>query len=361
MKLSFYFLLFAGILFSTMAQATVLRVDNNPGASANYVRLQDAINNAEEGDSIYVVGSPNWYDVNANGSPVEIRINKQVTIIGPGYFLGQNTNTQVSKQIASIYRINIGEGANGTVLTGLNLGNVNSTITINRERFDGSQGTNGPSNLRIYRNNIEHIYIVYGENTLVSQNYFNTSGSPIWLYEDATGTVITNNIILASSNSATIYCPDDAALVNTVISNNTINNGLNRINNTTIQNNIFISGTISNNCDNNTLRNNLFTTTQDAVIGSTTGNTLTDNIYSAVQANLFVVPTPTFDNEYRLADNSPAVAEGVNGEDLGAFGGATPYKAAGIPSIPAIYDLSTSGVGTTAEGMQVQIKAKTNN
>ncbi|MFP4293824.1 MAG: hypothetical protein ACLFQ0_19500, partial [Cyclobacteriaceae bacterium] len=91
------------LIFSfTRAEATVIRVDNNEGASADYVKLQDAINNAESGDTIYVVGSSNFYDTNDRGQAVEIRINKQVTIIGPGYLLGANQNTQASNLTASI-------------------------------------------------------------------------------------------------------------------------------------------------------------------------------------------------------------------------------------------------------------------
>lgn len=362
MKLSLYFLLLAGILFSTMAQATVIRVDNNPGTSADYVKLQDAINNAESGDTIYIVGSPNWYDTNTNGSAVEIRINKTITIFGPGIFLGENEETQALKQPASIYRINIGEGADGTTISGITCTNGNSLININNRRFDNSIGTSGPSNIRIERNILEHVYVSNANNTLISQNFFSTNGYSIYIYQEASRTIIRNNIILeAQRNASSIYGADNVNLSNTVIENNTFSNGLYRINGATIQNNIFMQGILSD-CDDNNVKNNLFTTTQDAVIPeASTGNTLSNNIFGAVQANVFVAPDPVIDNEYRLASDSPAVGQGINGEDLGAYGGVAPYKLSALPPIPAIYDLNTSGVGTPSEGMKVEIKVKSHN
>jgi len=350
------------LLFSlTWAEATVIRVDNNEGASADYVKLQDAINNAESGDTIYVVGSPNWYDTNNNNRAVEIRLNKTLTIIGPGYLLGENENTQANKQTAKVYQMNIGEGADNSVITGLDFNeSTNSSITINTERFDGTRGNDGPSNLTIKRNKIYVLYLVDGTNTLITQNYFNSRTYPIYLYEDSNNSVISNNILITTS-TISIYGRNNVALTNTVISNNVLSHRLYWINGATVQNNIFITGGFYE-CDDNSIKNNLFTTTEDAVITeNSAGNTLTDNIFSAVQANIFVDPDPEVDNEYRLATDSPAIGAGVSGEDLGAFGGITPYRLSGQPSIPAIYDLTTSGVGTSADGMQVQIKAKANN
>ena len=84
-RLNLLFLLL--FVSTTLANAKVIRVDNNTGASADYVKLQDAINNANPGDSIYVVGSPFFYDNDGRNYGVEIRLNKQVILIGLGYFL----------------------------------------------------------------------------------------------------------------------------------------------------------------------------------------------------------------------------------------------------------------------------------
>jgi hypothetical protein len=361
MRTLFYFLTTFLIFGLSQSYAKVIRVDNNEGASADYVKLQDAINNAEEGDSIYIVGSPNIYDRNDRGTAIEIRLNKQVTLIGPGYFLGENEQTQVKNQTAKVYRINIGEGADGAVLTGLDINiNSNSYVNINAERFDGSRGSEGPSNIKLFRNSMELIYVVNARNTLITQNYFGSQNYPIYLYANASSSVITNNIII-TSNTISIYGRDNVELVNTVISNNTLSHRIYTVNGATIQNNIFISGGFYDS-DNNNVKNNLFTTTQDAVVEErSTGNSFSNNIFSAVQANIFVVPDPSVDNQYQLASDSPATGQGIEGENLGAFGGLSPYKLSGLPAIPSIYDLTTSGVGSPAAGMPVQVKVKSHN
>ncbi len=350
------------LLSATLANAKVIRVDNNVGASADYVKLQDAINNADPGDSIYIMGSATYYDVNDRGNAIEIRLNKQVAIIGPGYFLGENGQTQANKQTAAIHLLNIGEGADNVVITGISFRRrTDSGIFLNLERLDGSQGSTPPQNITLSRNYIAVLWIYNASNTLIDQNFFSTNRNPIYLRENAVRTIIRNNILLSGNNSATIYGDFNSPLPNTVIANNTFSNGLLRISGATVQNNIFISGRF-NDCDNNVVRNNLFTTTQEAVLPeNSTGNEASNNIYSAVQANLFVSPDPSVDNQFQLAAQSPALGQGIEGVDLGAYGGAAPYQLSGLPAIPAIYELTTSGVGTPAEGMSVTIRAKSHN
>ncbi|WKN45265.1 hypothetical protein [Tunicatimonas pelagia] len=361
MTRTFYFLVVL-ILSLSQSYAKVIRVDNNEGASADYIKLQNAINNADPGDSIYVVGSPNYYDTNTQGRLVEIRLNKEVIIIGPGYFLGENNNTQFNKQTAKVYQINIGEGADNSILTGLDFNASSSSyININRERLDGSQGNNSPNNITITRNIIDELYIYHASNTLVERNYISTNVNPIFLDETSSRSVIRNNILRSGNRYATIYGDFQGVLSNTVISNNTLTNGLYRIRGATIQNNIFITGGF-NDCDDNNVKNNIFTTVEDAVFPeNSTANDAENNIFGAVQANLFIAPTPSLDRDFQLADQSPARGIGIDGVDAGAFGGTSPYKISGLPGIPAIYDLTTSGIGTPTDGMSVTIKARSHN
>lgn len=359
MRTLHYFLLF--VLIAPLANAKVIRVDNNVGASADYVKLQDAINNADPGDSIYVVGSPTYYDIDDRNRVVEIRLNKQVTLIGPGYFLGENEQTQANKQTANIYAINIGEGANNAVITGLSFYYGGSgLIQFNQERLDGSRGSNPPENVTLLRNYIARLQIYNASNTLITQNYIRYTNGPVYLDRTSSRTIIRNNII-ASGRSVSVYGVSNGSLPNTLITNNTLGNGIFRINGATVQNNIFITGRL-NDCDNNNVRNNIFTTTQEAVFPeNSTGNDASNNIFGAVQANLFISPDPSVDNQYQLASQSPALGQGIDGVDLGAFGGTAPYQISGLPAIPAIYELTTSGVGTPTGGMQVTIRAKSHN
>ncbi len=67
------------------------------------------------------------------------------------------------------------------------------------------------------------------------------------------------------------------------------------------------------------------------------------------------------DGQYQLKQGSPAIGAGYDGEDCGAFGGATPYILSGLPAIPAIYFFISPAVGSSATGLSVQIKAKAHN
>jgi len=69
----------------------------------------------------------------------------------------------------------------------------------------------------------------------------------------------------------------------------------------------------------------------------------------------------SYDGQYALKVGSPAIGAGINGAaatDCGIFGGATPYRLSGIPSVPAIYAL-TSPQGTIPAGNTVQINLST--
>ncbi|GAB4372155.1 MAG: hypothetical protein Kow0042_15340 [Calditrichia bacterium] len=67
------------------------------------------------------------------------------------------------------------------------------------------------------------------------------------------------------------------------------------------------------------------------------------------------------DGDWQLRSGSPAIGAGLNGEDCGMFGGTTPYILSGIPAIPTIYFFVAPSSASGTQGLQVQIKAKSNN
>ena len=77
--------------------------------------------------------------------------------------------------------------------------------------------------------------------------------------------------------------------------------------------------------------------------------------------NLFV-QTGTDDGKYQLKANSAGSNNGSDGTDRGAFGGAVAsnrYTLSGLAAIPVVYNLTTSGVATSASGLSVTISART--
>src|SRR5690554_3302449 len=110
------------LLIFSSSHAANWRVNNSPGIDADFTTLQAAHDAASEGDSIYVEGSLTNYDNNGT-----VNISKQIVIIGPGYFLGQNPFTQAIKTTANFNVIIFATGAEGSSIMGL----VVSRIDVN--------------------------------------------------------------------------------------------------------------------------------------------------------------------------------------------------------------------------------------
>ena len=68
-SVSFFFIFFSAVVFGQ----NILVVDNNPGAAADYTNLNDAFNNAEAGDFIYVVPSSTSYSSASADVEVHVR------------------------------------------------------------------------------------------------------------------------------------------------------------------------------------------------------------------------------------------------------------------------------------------------
>ena len=69
----------------------------------------------------------------------------------------------------------------------------------------------------------------------------------------------------------------------------------------------------------------------------------------------------TSDSKWKIKQNSQYKNSGKDGTDPGPFGGARPYVLSGLPPLPVIYELSTTGFGSESEGLPVLIKVKSNN
>ena len=98
---------------ATAAFGTVWKVDSNQGVVADFTTLQAAHDdgNVKSGDTLYVSGSPVHY-----GS---LTLSKRLNIIGPGYFLSENPNTQVGFLPAKVTRPTFRPGAEESVISGM--------------------------------------------------------------------------------------------------------------------------------------------------------------------------------------------------------------------------------------------------
>ena len=64
------------------------------------------------------------------------------------------------------------------------------------------------------------------------------------------------------------------------------------------------------------------------------------------------------DQIYRLKAGSPGIGIGLNGVDLGMFGGPNPYLISGVPARPRITHLVSPSSATSTSGLRFEVEAK---
>jgi hypothetical protein len=306
------------LLTFNFTHAAKWRVNNSPGINANFPTLKEAHDAASEGDTIYIEGSLAVYDNNN-----AININKQLVLIGPGYFLGENPFTQANKMTANFNQFNFAGGSEGSVIMGLVVNSINVNVL----------------DITVRRNNIGTL-ILNTENFIVAQNIItnNIDG------RNCKG-LISNNIIRYASFNANSF----VSFFNNVLYFSSSFSTSIDISNSEIRNNIIYSYTTNGlflTSKNNTITNNIF---------RQNGTETDGNKFNVAIASIFVEGGST-DGAYKLADNSPAKGAGLNGVDCGPFGGTLPYVLSGIPPGPSIYEVSAPATASKTEGLPVNIK-----
>lgn len=307
-----------------LATAKIWIADANPGdTGADFKTIQAAHDGASAGDTIYCVGSAQ--------SLGDVTFTKKLVVIGPGYFLSENSGLQASPSSAKFGQLTFSTGSEGSVIIGCE---IQGGVTINT------------SNISILRN-----FLNYGNwtdlgnrngNIYIQQNFINSSVGEHYLAYGNNGPVfITNNFIKGGIQLAS---SDNAIIENNVIANNVT------CYNSTFQNNMIISGSFTG--TGNGIFNNICNSTQFSNANGNIPNTDTSTVF---------VNTGSTDGRYQLKASSPAKGAGVGGVDIGMFGGMNPYVLSGVPPIPSIFYFTAPFYGSKSQGLQVHIKAKVNN
>ena len=328
MKKTFYtaFLATLLVISATTVHSTVLRVNNTPAITVPYATFQAAYNAATNGDTIYLEGSGYSYGT--------INISKNLVIIGPGYFLGQNPENQANISTAVIDYLYLNGACSGSKFMGLEIASIDlngglaQNIVFLRNRIINSMYSDyGISSISVYYSNI-----------IFQQNF--VQGSLSGRFENA---VFRNNVFLGGLTINSFN--NSVAFLNNVVGNANITMA------TQCANNIFFGSCNFTNC---LLTNNICSASQ-APAGN--GNQLNVDMN-----NVFVCYTTctgfSTDGRYQLKAGSPAIGAGSNGEDCGIFGGTDPYVLSGIPAIPAIYYFNYNFNNTV---INVDMKVKSHN
>ncbi len=337
-------------LTGASAQTTWI-ANANPGAPTGtnvflgVTAINDAIAAASNGDVIYVVPSSTLYNT--------VTVSKSVSIFGGGFF-----PQDPGKPVAKINGVAL--AASNSRISGVHIaGNLTSSaasignIMIDRCRVTSvaiGSSVNAIGSL-VLQNCI--VGEGYGSNPIllninvtnaqIANNivYFNCSGCSI---SEVSGATIENNVFVAPVSGGTFTAFDDVSL-------------------SSIRNNIFFGvrpiGSGSDFTNNVFTHNISFNSADDAF--PTTGHTLSDNI--AGQDPLFVsmAHSATFLRSYdlNLQATSPAKGTGVDGGDMGVFGGVVPFDIHGS-ALPAIQSVSAPNVVGEGSDLTVRIRATGN-
>ncbi|MFC3809282.1 hypothetical protein [Lacihabitans lacunae] len=333
MKKLFFTLIAFG--FYANAFATIRRVNNNPGiVTVNnlvYTSLDVAINDASNGDTLYVEPSTTSY-------PLTGPLVKRIVFIGDGYQKGTNANLisplsfSLNESIIS-GSFSINSGASNSVFLSLRF---NGDITVNtpnvlfKRCFFTPLGSSG--NL-----------VLNSSSNIVEQCFFSLNGGG---HGDINGNGSSNifkNCIIQDIMFNQINPLVDQCFLGGVqsIVNGTFTNSIVGTNNYNVGTNSTFSFSIK--------------------IAGVFGTPGSNNIENAVLANIFESSSPLLDKDYRLKVGSPAIGTGNTGQNIGPFGGTDPYRLSGQAGIPVIKNFFLSTIGSTTSGLSGSITIQSNN
>ncbi len=332
-----------------ITNATILRVNNNSGVVAVpgllYLNLDNAFTDAQDGDTLYLEPSSTSYSTASLTN-----ITKRLVWYGNGYQIGENSSlitplsySTLESKFSANSSVNIKNTAAGSVFNGINFfsGNVNVEAGATAVEFHRCSFTNDLQ--------------LISSNNLVNQCFFSHQGS---IFGNGTNNLIKNSII----NEAIL------TQVGAVIDNSFINSV--GFGNSSMPENCAFTNCIILHAPSAVPLTNTFSHCMKLVNQTTSSTTfpiagINNNVENVPIENVFIVANPLAstrrDRDFRLSITSPAKNVGINGVDMGAFGGTNPYRLSGQPPVPVITNFFLSTTGSTSSGLTGSITIKSNN
>jgi hypothetical protein len=277
------------------------------------------------GDTVHLEGSPDTYS-NFNCS-------KRLVILGPGYFLTENPETQARAIPARLGNVTFQSGSEGSIIMGVSFDiTSNSGITIR---------TNNITVQRCFLRGGVSLDNITGARVIECYSLGSVRGvTSNTLYGDI---IVRNNLFInASFNTHGGFF--------SICENNVFTGNSLAINASSFRNNILANTNANVEITSGNMSNNL----------ASNGQFGTENGNKSVNLNGLFLEDGSTDGQWQLASNSPAKGAGTDGSDAGAFGGEGSYRLSGLPPIPLIYDLRVGDLGNLQTGVRVQVKAKSN-
>lgn len=347
-----------GVSFFSFGQSTLI-ANNNPGAPGGdhvFTTLQAAVDSAQDGDVIYVIPSSISYG--------DVLIDKSLTLLGVGFNPSKAVGTR-----SKVDELTLKDGsASNTRIDGLVsaeqliLGQVSGTFTISNVIVE---------NCRFARIVQNHTSSFMG-NFIIRNNIFTGLGFSgdarcVFFHPNASGVIITNNV-LSSINTAMISGTGLSVENNVFIGDGAGIAPFGKVHDCTFRKNIFFGCDYSM-YDNSSFTGNAFEDNLGGGYAATTsfgievnGNTLVNNIDNTdpLFTNFTFQNTWTDTYDFTLLAGSPAIIDTQDrSQDIGVYGGATPFNPEGT-LLPLIENLTAPSIVKQGEDLQVRIQASGN-
>ncbi len=345
-------------LYVINAQAQNLIAVEHNGTSSFYTNIDTAFMNAVDADNIYL---PGGYISSLSGT---LKIGKNLNIYGAG--CNSDSSASIGNTIIS-NPIEVLPTASGGMITGIYSNNslyVHDTVsnfTISR-CYINSNITIGGSSQYIPASNISIIEsIITGDVigacsstkypiNVVVQNSFIGNASNCFSstnYNNWLGLTCKNCIL-----SGTSYCNYNCTYT------------LQYITESSFENCVFIdnyNGGYGFNSAYNTFKNCMFKGGSPSVSSNSVYNCIFNQNIDSIFIKFQGSNTYDIKNNYHLKSNSPAKNAGIDGLDIGLYGGSFPWKEGGIPINPHIQTqyIKSSTDNSGKLPVKINVKAQT--
>jgi hypothetical protein len=333
-------LLCASITTRTSAQLPRIVVDG-VGAPQVFSDLTEAILAAPENSNIYLSGGSFLV-------PGGFALDKTLHFVGAGVHTDSTNVTGATILCATgSAHFALTSGASGSSFTGIWF-NTDANPTISLGTGAGDQVVTDVDFLRcMFKNGVRlGIEEPSGSTSAFTECIFHG-----W-FVGMGGTSVVNRCIFdytpGTGGTITIFRPIGLTLLNSVI----LGGKTDACENAVISNCVFTrqgSGAIWQS-NNTTVSNCIFT--HSLIFSNMTGGVENNNILNQPAASVFVNEADgqyQFTDDVHLAGGSPGAGAGSDGNDIGLYGSASPYKPGGVPHVPHYQRLHIAS-GTNASG-----------
>lgn len=346
------------VLFGFSAQAETITVSNNPYSPGQYSNLQEAVNASSPGDTILVAGSATSYG--------NVIIKLPLTILGAGYNNPNGENSKVGE--ITLQRENASIGADNVKIAGFITGSINLKSNFSGGNFE-NQILNNIIIERCYiSGNLNHAYNFQITNLIMRNNIFKNLNilfgynySNSFIYAKFSNNVFDNTLFFIGSTG---NGGSGVELTNNIFLNTSaqiFSGGSNQLTGLMVSNNVFY-GVRPEGCINCVFNNNLtyLCTNDNLLSGTNPGSIGSGNIvgqdpeFENYQGGAF-----NYTHDFHLKDTSLAKNAGIDGTDLGVYGGVYLLDELVVnPSIPQMTELYFPDGSSVPTGGSLQIHFK---